>query len=129
MSWPLRFLKGGLEGQPGRIGDAYYAPWLLTTPMQSQVLSKKYRECWASSRPPIVIIVPSLARFCVDALAIGKDGPYGDGWTVSGWIDGPCNLTVSPSIHFVGSYHGWLKDGMLSDDIDGRVYDADGFER
>jgi len=27
----------------------------------------------------------------------------------------PPNVTVSPSIHFVGSYHGWLRDGHLID--------------
>lgn len=42
------------------------------------------------------------------------------GWSLTG--DRPENLTASPSINAVGSYHGWLQNGVLSDDCEGRTY-------
>lgn len=49
------------------------------------------------------------------------DGPSsnGNGWERTGEIP---NITASPSIHCVGRYHGWLKNGVLSDDVDGRKF-------
>ena len=48
------------------------------------------------------------------------DGPSsnGQGWTRTGE---PPRFTVNPSILSPG-YHGWLRDGVLSDDTDGRTY-------
>jgi hypothetical protein len=34
----------------------------------------------------------------------------------------PPNITVTPSINYVGFYHGWLRDGVLSDDCEGRIF-------
>lgn len=44
-------------------------------------------------------------------------------WTCGGV---PPNVSVSPSINYHGIYHGWLRDGVLSDDVEGRRYDAAG---
>lgn len=38
-------------------------------------------------------------------------------WTRTGE---PPNITVTPSINHVGQYHGFLKNGVLTDDVDGR---------
>lgn len=40
-------------------------------------------------------------------------------WTRTGE---PPNITAYPSINHTGRYHGWLKDGVLSDDIEGRKF-------
>lgn len=40
-------------------------------------------------------------------------------WTVSGV---PPHLTVSPSINAVGTYHGYISAGVLSDDVEKRVF-------
>lgn len=40
-------------------------------------------------------------------------------WTRTGE---PPNVTASPSINHVGQYHGWLQNGVLSDDCEGRVF-------
>lgn len=50
------------------------------------------------------------------------DGPSsnGDGWQRTG---PPPLITARPSILSPG-YHGWLTDGVLSDDLDGRSYPA-----
>jgi hypothetical protein len=47
----------------------------------------------------------------------------GPGWTRTGE---PPNVTASPSINYaMGAlgYHGWLQDGVLTDDCEGRTYD------
>lgn len=42
-------------------------------------------------------------------------------WSVSGeWP----NVTVTPSINAPGQYHGFIQDGVLTDDCEGRTYDA-----
>lgn len=42
------------------------------------------------------------------------------GWEVTGELP---NITLRPSIGAV-EYHGWVTDGVLSDDIEGRTYDS-----
>jgi len=32
------------------------------------------------------------------------------------------NITLTPSINWVGQYHGWLQNGILTDDCEGRTY-------
>ena len=39
-------------------------------------------------------------------------------WTRTGDVP---NVTVTPSINWFGHYHGWLRDGVLTDDCEGRV--------
>ena len=40
-------------------------------------------------------------------------------WTRTG--EAPC-VTVTPSINHQGVYHGWLRDGVLTDDCEGRTF-------
>lgn len=40
-------------------------------------------------------------------------------WTRTGV---PPNVTVTPSVNAVGRYHGWLRDGVLTEDCEGRVF-------
>jgi hypothetical protein len=47
-----------------------------------------------------------------------SSGP-GPGWTRTGE---PPHVTAMPSINFVDRYHGWLRDGVLTDDCEGRVF-------
>jgi len=48
------------------------------------------------------------------------DGPSGTGgrWARTGV---PPLVTVTPSINVPGKYHGWLSNGVLTDDVEGRV--------
>lgn len=40
-------------------------------------------------------------------------------WTVTGeWP----NITVTPSINSVGRYHGWIQNGVITDDCEGRKF-------
>ncbi len=83
-------------------------------------LSPEYRRDWYGKRSPLFVMTPA-GPWCVDAQSTDGNGNFtGHGWTVTGL---PPNITVSPSINFPGSYHGWLTDGVLSGDIDGRKFD------
>lgn len=45
--------------------------------------------------------------------------PNNQQWTVKGeWP----NVTITPSIHCTGSYHGYVRDGVVTDDCDGRKF-------
>ena len=76
-------------------------------------LSPEYWRDNAAKRPPLCVVLPSGDWFYVDSKCSGED----HGWTVTG---DPPLITVSPSINAIGSYHGWLQNGVLSDDCEGR---------
>lgn len=100
-----------------RPGDMYYAPWQLE-PAYREGLSARYFTEHSETRAPVVVILPDGTPFCVDQRAWNNGGYFGDGWTVTG--DVPV-ITVSPSINVVGSYHGYIIEGEITDDIDGRA--------
>lgn len=80
------------------------------------LLAPEYWRDNYANRPPLCVQIPGVPSdwtFYVDSKS--SDGV--SGWAVTGE---PPNITVSPSIHAFGVYHGWLQNGVLSDDIDGR---------
>jgi hypothetical protein len=111
MPWTILYHK--TRPEKPQTGDMWPAPWLLK-PGREADLSDAYRAVYAGKRPPLIVRLPGGAGdFCVD-------GDYGgEIWTVTG--EAP-NITVSPSIHAPGLYHGWLENGVLSDDGDVRVF-------
>jgi hypothetical protein len=40
-------------------------------------------------------------------------------WTVTGK---PPNVSATPSINFVGKYHGYVTNGVVTDDVEGRKF-------
>src|SRR6185503_3493428 len=74
-------------------------------------LSKFYWLSWSTIRAPIVVLCPNGREWCVDAMSSN-----GDGWTVSG---DPPTITCTPSIA-VPVYHGFLQNGVFTDDVEGR---------
>ena len=94
------------------------APWLLD-PVWADDLSPQYRREFGGKRPPLVVRLPCGYDFCIDFRARRDGGAYGDGWAVSGT---PPQITLSPSINIVGSYHGWIRDGVITDDCEGRTF-------
>jgi len=80
-----------------------------------KVLSARYFVEWRSHRPPLYVLLPDGTEFCLD----GRAACDGTGWTVRGM---PHNMNVSPSIHIRGSYHGFIRNGILTDDCDGRKF-------
>jgi hypothetical protein len=117
MAWPCRMVA---EKGPKQTGDMWYTPAMLTGEHAGWYLgfhlSNEYKRDWLGKRPPLWVCLPGNWWFCVDSQT--TDGA-GQGWTVTGE---PPKITVSPSINMVGLYHGWLRDGVLSDDVEGRTY-------
>lgn len=73
-------------------------------------LSRHYWTTWSDKRAPINVVCPNGREWCVDAKSSN-----GDGWTVTGE---PPRITCSPSI-LVPGYHGFLRDGVFTPDLDG----------
>lgn len=96
-------------------GDMWYAEWVTNHPF----LSPQYKQNWADKRPPIIVCLPNGQTWLVDGLCgDGHGGRKDYGWTVTG--EAP-NITVSPSINDPG-YHGFLQNGVFTDDLEGRTY-------
>jgi hypothetical protein len=106
-------------------GDIMFAPYYKEkwagTPDQigkseGRFLSDRYLREDYDKRDPLVICLPDGWHWCIDQKA--SNGL--EGWQVSGEVP---NLTASPSILSPG-YHGFLQNGVLTDDLEGRTYDS-----
>lgn len=87
--------------------------------LRGRYLSEEYFQRWYDKRPPLLVCLPNGTFWCIDSLpAKGESG-----WDVTGE---PPNITVSPSIYNgpgqPNAYHGFLSNGILSDDIEGRRF-------
>lgn len=123
---PWKIIYHDVEPEDYKIGDMWPDPgWA-----KSNIISEKYKRDSADKRPPLMIILPSIHykdgdRFLIDRAA--SDDPEKKGWDVT--IVGELkngetpNITLSPSINCVGSYHGYIRNGEITDDCDGRRYD------
>lgn len=103
------------------IGDMYFSEHYDETHTSefTRPLSPEYQRDWLGKRAPLFVMTPA-GPWCVDAQSTDGNGNFtGHGWTVTGT---PPNITVTPSINMVGTYHGWLTNGVLSDDLEGRTY-------
>lgn len=81
---------------------------------EHRLLSVEYWQNNYAKRPPLCVVLPTGNEFYLDGPTSDQQFTDGHGWDVSG---DPPNITISPSIHFVGVYHGWLQSGVLTDDI------------
>ncbi|BAW19523.1 hypothetical protein [Ralstonia phage RP31] len=85
-------------------------PWYLATPDNISDLYKEVR--------PLFVVLPDQSLFLVHGKCWSNGQKYG-GWTVTG--EAP-EITVHPSINLVGFYHGWIHNGIVSDDCEGRQF-------
>jgi len=116
LSWPIRLHTERPE-RP-HVGDMFPAPhWL--DPACLKKLSPAYLAERRQKRQPLVVVLPGGAYFCIDCRAWSEGKSYGDGWTVTGE---PPNVTLSPSINIIGHYHGWIQNGVITDDCEGRTF-------
>jgi hypothetical protein len=74
-------------------------------------LSVHYWRDWSDKRAPICVVCPNGETWEID-----RKSSNGDGWVVTG--DFP-NITCSPSI-IVQGYHGFLRNGEFTPDLEGR---------
>lgn len=91
-------------------------PWYCA---KEENLSDYYRQ-HNSGRRPLFVILPGRHLFLIDGKCCSDGKRYG-GWMVSGVAP---LITVSPSINIGDSYHGWLQNGVISDDCEGRRFDG-----
>ena len=128
MAWKVHLLteeeqRAYFDGKyTPKVGDMWFSKWRLED--MPHFISPYYFQHWASKRPPLDIALPSsegwgYVQHCIDMRTISNGVPNENGWVVTGE---PENITVSPSINLVGIYHGWLQNGVLSEDCEGRVY-------
>ena len=78
---------------------------------KTHFLSVHYWRDWSGSRAPMTIVCPNGEQWEVD-----RKSSNGDGWVVTG--EWPL-ITCSPSI-VVPGYHGFLRDGEFTPDLEGR---------
>lgn len=118
MPWQCRLVykhKDRLE-----VGDMWYVDYLIDAATGAAYceeggLSDDYVRDHAGKRAPLAVVLPNGDIFGIDTHITGSRR----GWTVTG--EAP-NITVSPSINFIGRYHGWLQNGVLSEDVEGRTF-------
>ncbi len=124
MPWPCRLIDypGKEKLQPG---DMFYCDDDLVELRlyKEKILSPEYFKDWYGKRPPIMIVLPNGSHWLIDSRFGGgpNDERKPNGWVITGEVP---NLTAMPSINHLGpgGYHGWLKDGVLSDDLEERTY-------
>ena len=121
--WWYRNPKTGKEGsgsyQVASPGAMYECPWLDEEDHRADLLSEFYVRDWAGKRLPLAVVLPDYSHWVVDQKStIRGSNQFGPGWTITG--DAP-NLTASPSID-TGTYHGFLQNGILTPDLENRVY-------
>lgn len=74
-------------------------------------LSSHYWRDWSDKRPPVCVVCPNGEWWEID-----RKSSNGDGWTVTGALPA---ITCAPSI-VVSGYHGFLRNGEFTPDIEGR---------
>lgn len=135
MSWQCELVDYPGDWTDLNVGQMFYGPtaeealnhdshWDSILRLYSRHLSDYYKAHNAHRRP-IFVILPGLALFCIDGQC-HSDGVFYGGWTVTG--DAPA-LTLAPSINIGGTYHGFLQNGVISPDCEGREYDEAGNQK
>lgn len=114
---------GGMMEAPWYLGEGVTLEDLKAKPnlwgMSSQWRDKSVER--GSPLAPIVVKLPDGTPWCYMQGATNGAG-RSDGWR-SGWdfTGEPPNITCSPSIAS-GDYHGFLRNGVLTDDLGRRTY-------
>ncbi len=133
MPWPLIELtaeewKRRADESDLLPGHCVLAPWVLDDGHWMKAgLGANYLNIQQPRRPPILIMLPGDNLWCPDQMAwTSERGSYGNGWLVTG--DWP-KISITPSINFVGRYHGFVIGGEITDDCEGRVFPFQGPDR
>jgi hypothetical protein len=136
MPWPLIHLapdewlarhRNAPGFQPLEIGHCAYAPWLFTEDGYHYItsaLGSRYRSLPEPRRAPIIIALPYAGTkyqiWVPDQQAWNStQGNHGEGWLVTGELP---RVTITPSINCVGTYHGFVTEGVIADDCEGRKF-------
>lgn len=114
MSWNIKLVDPN-DGKKPAIGDMWPCDY-----WPENWLSTYFDEHWKGKRMPMMVQLPS-GPFCIDmcTMSNGNPHPQRHGWVVTG---DPPLVTLSPSINIMGSYHGWIQNGVITDDCEGRKF-------
>lgn len=114
MSWPLNRVEWKTPYSDLKPGDWYARP--IADGVDAGDITAAFRS--SGRRELIWIRLPgNCGVWSPDLPATNSD----DGWTLTLAADGS-PLTASPSICANGCYHGWLQNGALTDDCEGRTF-------
>lgn len=117
MSWPVRMVEDlDVVYDAERRGECS-----IGMAVRAKLGNTPFSDDHEKNRPgsdAVWIRLPNHEWFC-------PDKKYADNqqWTLTG--DWP-NVTVTPSINCIGSYHGWITNGQVTEDCEGRKYDSSG---
>lgn len=112
MAWQLAEIPNPWGDDPGEGGYDVGSCWRAKPLTPESIRSP---EWIASGRGYFIwVVLPSRDLFTPDRLS--SNGV--SGWTVAGEFP---NITVTPSIESC-NYHGFITDGVLTDDLDGRTF-------
>lgn len=136
MAWPLREIPFPHDPLPRpEPGDCWRVPLATRLPDWDEDGNplpgdRTYEEEWqwflspefrASGRDFVIVVrLPDGTDWTIDhasSRSLQEQRPQG--WTVSGDLP---RISATPSIHVIGRYHGFLTDGVLTDDLEGRTY-------
>lgn len=119
MPFPCRLVEtpelnehGNVDLSLRQVGDMWFLDVAQGELKERHLSSQYFLENHA--RKPIVVMLPGQHVFCVDAQCYSAEKGHYGGWIVTGE---PPNITVHPSIDMKGAYHGWLRNGVLSDPL------------
>lgn len=70
----------------------------------------------------LVVKLPSNSEWNIDRGRILNSQKAGRNYPAWNRTGDPPNITAKPSINHVGKYHGWLENGVLTDDCEGRKF-------
>lgn len=124
MTWEC-FLTTEEESRQGDDWPVIGAMWELKLPTKEDTegwnLSDEYWSRIYPKRGPLIVMLPGYVKdgdgnikihgwpWCVDSK---QSNPPHTGWTITG--EAP-KITVNPSINAIGSYHGYIRDGVITD--------------
>ncbi len=117
MPWACRLIAApgsAREWLAVRPGDMWFVDDLDEPYMRAAHLAPEH-----DGKRALVVRLPGPVSFPIYRAPSGG----GDAWTVTGT---PPAVTLRPSINCHGVYHGYITDGIITDDIEGRRYNDDG---
>lgn len=122
-SWEAAMAAAGEGALSPPIGAMWPAPeWLNRKVDGRPWISDRYFREWADKRPPMQVHMPGGANFLIDSRPTSGGTPGdAEGWVVTGE---PPSVTLSPSVNILGIYHGWIQNGVITDDCEGRRFPA-----
>jgi hypothetical protein len=102
-----------------QVGDMWYLDIPVEDLGERHLSAQYFAE--NANRQPIVVLMPGRNYLLVDGKCYDDKKGYHDGWIVKGI---PPLLTVTPSLNLVGRYHGYITNGVITDDVEGRKFDG-----